>query len=270
VSRARIVVVPTPDDAADGAALHVAAALRGAVEARGVAHWATTGGSTAPALYRHLADPDHPAIPWEQVHTWWGDDRFVPRDHPLSNVKPFDDIVMDIGFVEEGTALGLPGHPHHAMRPHVDSLHPFPMGEAIGRGGGADWAATRIAEALAQAGLETLDDVPRLDLIVLGLGGDGHTLSVFPGSGAFDTPAWTMAIPAPTHIEPHVERVTMNPSLVRAARDVLMVATGASKADVIANVLGGDDDERRWPARVADLEHATWILDEAAAARLDR
>ena len=273
MSRARVVIVPTADDAADGAALHVAAALRAAVDARGVAHWATTGGSTAPLLYRHLTDPDHPAIPWEQVDTWWGDDRFVPRDHPLSNVKPFDDIVMDIGFVEEGTALGLAGHPHHAMRPHVDRLHPFPVGEAIGRGGvgAADWAATRVAEALAQAGLETTDDgVPRLDLIVLGLGGDGHTLSVFPGSPAFDSPAWTMAIPAPTHIEPHVERVTMNPSLVRAARDVLMVATGESKAEVIAAIHGTDDDERRWPARMADLDQATWILDEAAASRLPR
>ena len=221
-------------------------------------------------MYRHFGDPDHPAIPWEAVHTWWGDDRFVPRDHPLSNVKPFDDIVMDIGFVEEGTALGLPGHPHHDMRPHVDRLHPFPNAEAIGRSDGADWAATRVAEALAQADLEQLDGVPRLDLIVLGLGGDGHTLSVFPGSAAFDTPAWTMAIPAPTHIEPHVERVTMNPSLVRAARDVLMVSTGSSKAAVIASVLGSADDERRWPARIADLEQATWILDEAAAARLER
>ena len=270
MSRARIVIVPTADDAADGAALHVAATLRAAAEARGVAHWATTGGSTAPALYRHLLDPDHPTVPWSLVHTWWGDDRFVPRDHPLSNVKPFDDIVMDIGSVEEGTALGLDGHPHRTERPPVANLHAFPIGEAIGRAGGADWAASRVAEALAQTGLETLDDVPRLDLVVLGLGGDGHTLSVFPGSAAFDTPAWTMAIPAPTHIEPHVERVTMNPSLVRAARDVLMVATGTSKAEVIASVLGDGDDERRWPARIADLDHATWILDEAAAARLDR
>jgi 6-phosphogluconolactonase len=271
MTRARIVIVPTADDAADGAALHVAAALAAAVEARGVAHWATAGGSIAPSLYRHLTDRDHPAVPWELVDTWWGDDRFVGRDHPLSNVKPFDDIVMDIGSVEEGTALGLDGHPHHAMRPHVDRLHPFPNAEAIGMGAGAHWAATRIAEALAQAGLDADDGgFPRLDLVVLGLGGDGHTLSVFPGSEAFDSPAWTMAIPAPTHIEPHVERVTMTPAVVRAARDVLMVATGESKAEVIASVLGSDDDERRWPARLADLDQATWILDEAAAARLPR
>ena len=270
MTRARIVVVPTPDDAADGAALHVAAALRAAVEARGVAHWATTGGSNAPALYGHLRDPDHPPIPWSAVHTWWGDDRYVPRDHPLSNVKPFDDIVMDIGYVEEGTALGLAGHPHHDMRPPVANLHPFPNGEAIGRSGGAEWAATRVAEALAQADLELVDGVPRLDLVVLGMGGDGHTLSVFPGSAAFDAPGWTMAVPAPTHIEPHVARVTMLPGLVRVARDVLMVATGAAKAGIVATVLGSDEDERQWPARIADLDQGTWVLDEAAAANLPR
>jgi 6-phosphogluconolactonase len=269
VSRARVVVVPTPDDAADAAALHVATTLRAAVEARGVAQWATTGGSTAPPLYRHLTDPDHPPVPWSNVHTWWGDDRFVGRDHPLSNVKPFDDIVMDAGFVEAGTALGRSG-PRHAERPPVTNLHPFPIADAIGRSSGPDWAATRVAEALAQAELELLDGVPRLDLIVLGLGPDGHTLSVFPGSAAFDTPAWTMAIPAPTHVEPHLDRVTMTPPLVRAARDVLMVSTGASKAEVVAAVLGMDGDERQWPARIADLDHATWILDEAAAARLER
>ena len=270
MTQARIVIVPTADDAADGAALHVAAALRSAIETRGVAHWATTGGSTAPALYRHLRDADHPAVPWSGVHTWWGDDRFVPRDHPQSNVKPFDDIVMDAGSVEEGTALGLSGHPHGGERPPVANLHPFPVSDALARSGGADWAATRVAEALAQTDLELLDGVPRLDLIVLGLGPDGHTLSVFPGSPAFDTPAWTLAIPAPTHVEPHLERMTMNPSLVAAARDVLLVATGANKADTIARVLSGEDDLRRWPARIADVEHATWILDEAAAAQLPR
>ena len=230
MTRARIVIVPTADDAADGAALHVAAALRAAVEARGVAHWATTGGSIAPALYRHLTDPDHPAVPWEQVDTWWGDDRFVPRDHPLSNVKPFDDIVMDIGSVEEGTALGLAGHPHH----HAAARRPAPpvpqrRGHRHGRRRalGRDAHRRSAGPGRARRGRRRASRV--LDLVVLGLGGDGHTLSVFPGSEAFDSPAWTMAIPAPTHIEPHVERVTMTPGLVRAARDVLMVATGESQ-----------------------------------------
>jgi 6-phosphogluconolactonase len=271
VSRARIVVLADAAAASDGAAVHIAAALRAAVRDRGVAHWATTGGSTAPAIYRALLDEERRVgIPWPAVHSWWGDDRFVPRDHPLSNVKPFDDIVMDIGGTEAGAALGSAGHPHHDDRPPVENLHPFPNAEAIGRSLTPDWAAGQVDTALAAAGLEERDGFPVLDLVVLGLGGDGHTLSVFPGSAAFDAPGWTMAVPAPTHIEPHVARVTMLPGLVRVARDVLMVATGPAKAEVVASVLGLDDDERRWPARIADLDHATWLLDEAAAARLAR
>lgn len=271
MSRSRIVVMADAAATSDGAAVHVASVLRAAVRERGVAHWATTGGSTAPAMYRALLrEEGREAIPWATIHTWWGDDRFVPRDHPLSNVKPFDDILMDIGGTEEGTALGSPGHPHPDDRPLVENLHPFPNAEAIGRALGADWAAAHIETDLAGAGLEQRDGQPVLDLVVLGLGSDGHTLSVFPGSPAFDATGWTMAIPAPTHIEPHVQRVTMLPGLVRAARDVLMVVTGAAKADVVATVLGTDDDERRWPARMADLDQATWLLDEAAAARLPR
>ena len=99
------------------------------------------------------------------------------------------------------------------------------------------------------------------------MGGDGHLLSVFPGSSAFDSDAWTMAIPAPTHIEPHVERVTMHPAIVPAGREVLMVSTGESKAEMLGIVLGAERDVRRWPAQLARHERATWILDEAAASR---
>lgn len=95
-------------------------------------------------------------------------------------------------------------------------------------------------------------------------------MSVFPGSAAFDADEWAMAIPAPTHIEPHVERVTMHPAIIGAARAVLVVVTGESKADVLADILGPTHEPRRWPAQVARRGHATWILDREAAARLPR
>ncbi len=116
----------------------------------------------------------------------------------------------------------------------------------------------------------TSDGWPVLDLIVVGVGGDGHLLSVFPDSAAFDSTAWALAIPAPTHIEPHVERVTLNPALLGSADDVLVVATGASKADILADVFGPTHDPRRWPAQLARRPGSTWIVDEAAAVRLAR
>lgn len=252
---ARIIVEADEAAATHAAAAHIARSLAAAVPSRGRADWATTGGSAAPGIYRHLADdPFRDEIPWADVHVWWGDDRFVPRDHPLSNVKPLDDIL----FAHQNATLA------------VSHLHPFQCAEAIAAGRDASSVARLLAADLADAGLVLADGFPVLDLVTLGVGGDGHILSVFPGSAAFDATEWALAIPAPTHIEPHVARVTMHPSVVRVAREVLVVVTGAGKAAILAEILGPTRDERRWPAQVARHERATWILDEAAAARLPR
>jgi 6-phosphogluconolactonase len=112
-----------------------------------------------------------------------------------------------------------------------------------------------------------VDGLPAFDLIILGVGPDGHILSVFPGSAVFDSAAWVESVPAPTHIEPHVARVTINPSLVRAARSVLVVTAGAGKADVLARVWAGGDP-RELPLRTTLAANATWLVDEAAAANL--
>jgi 6-phosphogluconolactonase len=113
-----------------------------------------------------------------------------------------------------------------------------------------------------------VDGWPSFDMLLLGVGADGHLLSVFPGSSALDSDELALSIPAPTHIEPHVERVTLNPAIVGAARSVLMVVSGAEKADAVAAVFGPEVDPRQWPAQLARRSGATWILDEAAAGRL--
>jgi 6-phosphogluconolactonase len=251
----RILTMADPSAAFELAGAHIAATLAAAVAERGAAHWATTGGSAAPPMYRALlADPLREAIPWPDVHVWWGDDRFVPRDHPLSNIKPFDDLLRD----------------HVPLAP--DHLHPIRTTEAAREGRDAAWAAAALDADLRAAGLAVQDGLPVLDLVLLGVGGDGHVLSVFPDSAALDAPAdrWGLAIPAPTHIEPHVDRVTMHPGVIAAARGVLVVSTGASKADVLAEVFGPIRDVRRWPAQLTLHDRCTWILDEAAAARIPR
>jgi len=267
VSDAEIVVGADPTACTALAADRIAQVLSDAVAERGRADWATTGGSSSVGIYRRLADPAMAGtVPWTGVHVWWGDDRFVPRDHPLSNVKPFDDILLGIGQLEEGTADSAT----RGIEIPLDQVHPFPTGEAIGRALGAGWCAITLASSLRDAALETADGWPVFDLLLLGIGRDGHLLSVFPGSMAFDSPELGLAIPAPTHIEPHVERVTLNPAVIGAARTVLVVAFGSEKAPVIADILEGDRDPRELPARLAVRTKATWILDEAAAARLSR
>ena len=262
-----IVVVADPDEAASAAAERIAAGLAEAVERRGRADWATTGGSSVVGIYRRLAAaPLRDAVPWHAVHVWWGDDRFVPRDHPLSNVKPLDDILLAIGLSEEGTVgARSPGVPLSQA-----NLHPFRTGEAIGRSHGPAWCAATLADELAGAHLPVDGGWPALDLLLLGMGADGHVLSVFPGSAALGAAELALAIPAPDNIEPHVARVTLTPALIGAARRVLVVATGAAKAGVVAQVFGETSDPSRWPAQLARRTAATWILDAAAAASLPR
>jgi 6-phosphogluconolactonase len=267
VSEPEIVIVADRGAGATEAAARIARILAEAVAGRARADWATTGGSTPVGIYRRLVVPPlADAVPWAAVHVWWGDDRFVPRDHPLSDVKPLDDILLGIARGEEGTAGGRPG----GVPLPVGNLHPFRTGEAIAQGRSAASCATALADELRAAPLANKDGWPVFDLVLVGIGGDGHLLSVFPGSVAFDSTELAMAIPAPTHIEPHVERVTLNPAVLGAARQVIVVAYGSGKAPVLGHIFGTERDPRRWPAQLARRAGATWILDEAAAANLPR
>ena len=215
----RLVVVGA--DAVSGAAADaIARVLAQAIAARGVAHWATTGGSAAPGIYRALgALPLRKRVDWSRVHTWWGDDRFVPYDHPLSNVLALEEILV-------------PLLEHAGATVPVEQLHRWPIPQAIALAEGPAWVAGQYA-----------------------------------GAAAWDETATCRRVPAPTHIEPQVERVTFHPRLIPAARSVLVVTAGASKAANLGRAWTGDD-LRELPVRAARLGTATWILDPAAAAEL--
>ncbi len=253
--RPTIRVLPSPGAVCHAAATAIAASLARAIEERGVAHWATTGGSVAPGIYEALREPPlRDEVDWSRVHVWWGDDRFVAMDDALCNVRPFE-----LGLLTAGDE-GVPIPPSH--------VHVVPSEEAIDSGAGPEWAAARYEASLRADGPPTgPDGVPLLDVIVLGMGRDGHIMSVFPGSAVFDDPSLVAGVPAPTQVEPHVPRVTMHPRLVRAARTVILSTWGAAKAEVLARALAGDDP-RELPVRLATGPNATWMIDEAAAASL--
>jgi 6-phosphogluconolactonase len=273
-SEPAIVVLPDPAAVSEAAAERFAEAAMGAITARGRADIATTGGSTPVGIYNELAVPPlRDAVPWDDVHIWFGDDRYVPRDHPLSNVLPVDQVLLaaaaraglsGTGAFGADVFLGVePGVPMPA-----ENVHPFPCGEAIAEERGAAWCAAAYAEAIRAALPSDRDGWPIFDLVLLGIGPDGHLLSVFPGSPALDSADLALAIPAPTHIEPHVERVTLNPRVLDAAREVLVVSHGTPKADIMAVVFGDTRDPRRWPAQLVRRAGVTWLLDESAAGRL--
>lgn len=261
-----VVVLPTPGAASAEAATRIARALTAGVEARGRADWVTTGGSTPIGIYRALrAEPWRTAVPWDRVHLWWGDDRVVPRDDHRSNARPAHEELLagspPVG-IEAGVAI--------ARR----NVHELPIGPALEAVVGDAMAAAGLAASgaaldLADAGFELgAAGFPILDVVLVGVGSDGHVLSVFPGSAVWDSTAWVQPVPAPAHIEPHVARVTLHPSILTAARLPLVVAHGAGKAAIVATVFGPEGDPRRWAAQAALRPGAVWILDEAAAAGL--
>lgn len=271
LSEPELLVVRDSRAVASEAAERIATALAESVWARGRADWATTGGSTAPVIYRRLAaSPLRGIVPWSEVHVWWGDDRYVPRDHPLSNVKPFDDILLASAYTDGDQPGSLAVGASGPVPLPINNLHPFPTTRAIGGAHGAAWCAAELAAELIAAELEAAGDWPVFDLVVVGIGADGHLLSVFPGSAALESGELALAIPAPTHIEPQVERVTLNPTVLGVARQVLAVATGAGKAAVLADIFGPDRDPSRWPAQLARRAGVTWIVDSSAAERLGR
>lgn len=266
-------VTRDPAAASTAAAREVVRALGDAIATRGVAHWATTGGSTPVGIYKALLEPELAnAVDWSRVHVWWTDDRYVPSEHPLSNVLAFDEIALGFAGRSGLSGTGEQGIDFRGRMPGLpipaEQVHRIPMAEAIGRSGGPEWAAAQYEETLRDADIQ-LDDAgrPVFDLLLLGVGGDGHILSVFPGSAVWHETAWVQGVPAPTHIEPHVPRVTLHPGVVSAARVVIVVVHGEAKAEILGRIFEGDD-EREMPARIAARPGALWIVDEAAAARI--
>jgi len=250
----RVLVASGPDALARTAADLVVVAIAGAIGSRGVAHVALTGGSSASGLYRELRTPERvAAVDWSRVHLWFGDDRVVPLAHADSNAGlALRELLGDgAGALADATL--------HPMLEGVDAADP----EA------GTLAAERYAAQLSV--MPAHDGVPAFDLLLLGMGPDGHVLSVFPGSAALSADAPTvMPIPAPTHIGPSVPRVTLHPAVMTAARSVLLIVGGANKAAVVADVLLGDPAIETYPARLARIDSATWLLDPASAATLLR
>ena len=252
-NRPIIEVLPSQAAVCNAAATAIAGAIARAIDERGVAHWATTGGSVAPGIYAALRVPPlRDAVDWSRLHVWWGDDRFVPLADALCNVQPFEALVSG----RDGVSIP------------ATQVHRIPSEDAIVGGHGPDWAAAQYAASLRSVGPAlNADGVPVLDVIVLGMGSDGHIMSVFPGSAVFDADTLVAGVPAPTHIEPQVPRVTMHPRMVTAARLAILATAGAQKAPILARALAGGDP-RELPVRVAAGPNATWLLDVAAAADL--
>jgi 6-phosphogluconolactonase len=245
----------TVDDAAAAARATAELVITSAIDAvkkRGVFHLCTTGGSTPAALYGVLREEGNVhRMPWSNTEIWFGDERLVPRTNPLSNLAAIDSVLL-------GRAMdGAPS----PISPR--GIHPWPTDQGVP-------AVDAYLSALQNSGVEhTVAGVPVFDLVLIGIGGDTHCLSVFPGSPltAADAPV-AAAAPAPTHIEPHVPRLTFSLRILSAARAVCATVVGKGKSAALARILEGVGSTTELPAKAALLPTATWILDRAAASGL--
>ena len=239
---------------AAAAADQIIEAATAAVAARGVFHLCTTGGSTPAALYRALREPSRAdQMPWARTQIWFGDDRFVPRADPLSNVSPLDAQLLSAS--SDGAPSPLAS----------SAVHPWPT-TAVD----APTAVDAYLEELRGAGVpHTPTGFPIFDLLLIGIGGDGHCLSVFPGSTlALESAPVAAGVPAPTHIEPHVPRLSFSLGVLASARAVIALAPGAGKAEALARIFSDSTAVADAPAKGALIPTATWLLDAASAANL--
>jgi 6-phosphogluconolactonase len=230
---------------ARAAAEAVAEAAVRAVAERGRFTIALAGGSTPRRLYALLASAGAPfraRIPWDRVHVFFGDERHVPPNHPDSNYGLAREALLD--HVRPGSV--------HRMRGDLPDA-----GEA---------AAAYEAELERFFGASVAaDPPPALDLVLLGLGSDGHTASLFPGSAALEERRRWVAAPWIARLRAH--RLTLTLPVLDRARAVLFLVAGADKADALAQVLGGGDGEAPLPAARVRPEGGAprWYVDRDAA-----
>jgi len=233
------------------AAEEFAARTEAAVRARGVTFVALSGGSTPRGLHTLLADPGEPfraRVPWEQLHVFWGDERPVPPDHPDSNYRMAHDTLLRHVPVPRAHIHRVAGEdPHHAR------------------------AARRYARELRQV-FSTHGRLeggwPRFDVVILGMGADGHTASVFPGTDAVHEKTRLVVAAWVAKLGSH--RITLTPPVLNQADAVLVLVTGGDKAETLAAVLEGPPLPDVYPSQtIRPLTGSlTWLVDRAAAARL--
>ena len=224
-----------------------AATAQEATAARGAFTVALSGGETPGAMYRILAHQVFTQkIPWRRVHLYWGDERCVPPDSERSNYR-----LADESFIRH---VPIPPDNVHRMRGEDDP----------------DQAARAYEKLLLTPPARPAHSpasLPVLDLVLLGLGADGHTASLFPHS-----PALTVEdrLVVPNEAEGTGARLTLTVPVINAARHVVFVVTGAAKAGMVAAVLEGPRRPPAIPAQLVAPAKGTliWLLDEAAAAEL--
>ncbi|NOZ72574.1 MAG: 6-phosphogluconolactonase [Chloroflexi bacterium] len=227
---------------AEMAAGLIAKSIQQAVKRRGAAHMAISGGSTPRDLFRLLAsDPWQSRIPWPDLHIWWVDERCVPPDDPESNYGVAYTLLLS----------HLPLYIAHRIHGELED----------------PWQAAQLYENELRSVFRLGPRArPRFDLILLGMGPDGHTASLFPGTPALDERTALVTVgqaPSPPH-----QRITLTLPVLNRAALVLFLVAGQSKGPALRQIFDPSPDQAPLPASLVQPRRGRvlWFLDESAAA----
>ena len=215
---------------------------RGAAEyfaARRAKTVALSGGSTPKRMFQILAEQFRDQMAWEGIQFFWSDERHVPPDDPESNYRMANEALLTHVPVSAENVHRIHGEEPNALE-----------------------AASEYERMIVAA---TKQPLPRLDLIFLGLGTDGHTASIFPGSEALHETKRLVAAPYVEKFKSY--RITMTLPLINNAASVVFLVSGAEKAEIVREVLQG---ERKYPAQAVNPTQGEliWMLDKDAASKL--
>lgn len=243
--RGHVLVVADGNALARKAAETLASAIDGVAGQGREALVALSGGSTPKQMGSLLREaPFAGAVPWDRVHMFWGDERAVPLEDPESNAGEALRRFID--------AVGVPSSHVHTWDSEADDL---------------EAAAEAYAATIREVGGV---DLPIFDLVFLGMGDDGHTLSLFPHTSAIRQAATLTATNRVDKLD--TTRLTMTAPLVNNAAVIVFLVGGSGKAETLHAVLDGDTDVDTYPSQIIRPTHGrlVWVIDEAAAAHLQR
>jgi 6-phosphogluconolactonase len=233
-------VYGSPEELAGAAAREFAAKAAEAIEERGRFAVVLAGGSTPKAMYEVLALEYAGRIDWSRVHVFFGDERAVPPDHDDSNYRTANEVLL--AHVLLGSVHRIRGElpPDEAAEAYEEELRTFFLTE----------------------------DVPQFDLILLGVGRDGHTASLFPETSALEV--HDRLVVANPVLKLATTRITLTVPVINAARAVLFLVAGEDKAGALDKILEEDADPRAYPATlIQPAGELEWMLDRSAASMLD-
>lgn len=239
----KIHIYPTKSEFVTEVTKKIVESIKQAIDEKGISHIALAGGKTPREIYAHLAKkPYNSWINWPHVHIFWGDERTVPPNHPDSNF----DMVKKALLAQ----ISIPEENIHRIR-----------GEIV-----PDEAAIEYTALLHQI---IKGKPPRFDLILLGVGEDGHTASLFPNSKALDE--FSQLVKAEFISKLNTWRVTLTLSVINAAKEIIFLVSGRDKADIVKRVIEAERPTKNLPATMVNPENGTlhWMLDAEAASLLN-